>query len=331
VKSIIKKLIAFEIEERLLREELLNSDQLLIGYHPRLRELHENQANAVIAFTSPNLWPTLKQLGDEAYEALFLVVLNAISKPDFMKEGFKHFSSQRDKTSKLYTAYLCDRISYFQRKPQVYGTQWDINVHGEMALWPVETPATMDAMRQSVGLEPFEDLDFDVVEMTLGLGLKRQISHYHFLYDVNWLTATHMNLMCVLNTMLEFDSGAIMGFNYSLNHYLNRLAHSQSTLDFIIPLQHKDAFDEFISAKGHVVLTKGLKHGCYSLKTERGYIEIECHFLSFEEGEEDWVIAPPKLKYSDFVNHTVNGLIVSKEGLQSAKRSGVFNFSVEIN
>ncbi len=54
-------------------------------------------------------------------------------------------------------AYLEDRIAFFERRPQRYGTQFDWDERGMLSPWPIEDPDGVDARRAAVGLPPLAD------------------------------------------------------------------------------------------------------------------------------------------------------------------------------
>ena len=54
-------------------------------------------------------------------------------------------------------AYLEDRIAFFERRPQRYGTQFDWDAQGMLSPWPIEDPDGVDARREAVGLPPLAD------------------------------------------------------------------------------------------------------------------------------------------------------------------------------
>jgi hypothetical protein len=66
-------------------------------------------------------------------------------------------------------AVLFDRVALGQNRPQRYGSQTvQFGTPGDMQLyvWPVENPATLDSLRESVGLSPLADYLDQLVEIT---------------------------------------------------------------------------------------------------------------------------------------------------------------------
>lgn len=323
MKAFAKKLLQMEQEEQALRQDIIDRGELMAGYHPELRAVHQQQVTWVQNTVKEKGWPTLKTIGDEGYDALFMVALNGISQPEFMRSACEQFQKAKDGASKVYYAHLVDRIAYFERKPQIYGTQWDINAIGETVLWEVQNPESLDERRKSMGLEPFEELDFALVELDLGQGLKRLIGQYDFIYQTKWLTAIDSESARVFEALTAYDSGAIMGFSYSLSHYMGTLPERRDNIDLLMPLQHKEAFDQFIQEEEHTVVTKGLKHGIYALKDDLGFIHIAVTFVPFEEGEEDWVVGGINMPLGLATTHTANGWLLTPKALLRARKMGL--------
>jgi hypothetical protein len=49
---------------------------------------------------------------------------------------------------------LTDRIAFYEGRPQRYGSQWDVEDDGTHVLWELESPAQLDDLWKSVGLDP---------------------------------------------------------------------------------------------------------------------------------------------------------------------------------
>ncbi len=320
MKAFAKQLIAMEVEEASLRETLIEQGELGAGYHPTLRALHEAQADITAETIEKLGWPTLKIIGEDAYDALFMVALNAISRPAWMRRAYAGFSQAKDNMAPGYAAYLLDRIAYFERRPQQYATQWDVTVEGETVLWTLDDAASLNQKRARAGLDTFEELDFALVELDLGQGLKRIMGQYQFLYEVGWLSPTDNQLMRLLRVLSGYTSGGLMGATYSKGHYEGNLADRKGPIDMVMPLQHKEAFEEFLALQGHTIVTKGLKHGLYALKDDLGYVELQVNYTPFSEHEEGWWMDGLDMLLRDAQQHTINGWLLSQASLPKALR-----------
>lgn len=324
MKALAKQLIQMELQEAQLRERLIAEDVLGGGYHPELRALHEGQADQVYDYVKTSGWPTLKGLGEEAYDCLFMVALNAISRPEWMRRAYLGFSEAVDSMAPGYAAYLSDRIAYFERRPQLFATQWDTTVEGETVLWPVEDMENLGLRRAKAGLDPFEDLDFSLSDLDLGQGLKRINGQYSFLYQVGWLCPSDREIKRLLILLGAYTSGGLMGPCYSNLHHKGFLSERKEALDMIMPLQHKEAFEDFVKAQGHTVVTRGLKHGLYALKDSEGFLELQVQFLPFEDHEDGWLVGGLDILLKDLQAHTVNGYLLSQDAILQGQARGLF-------
>ncbi len=54
-------------------------------------------------------------------------------------------------------AYLQDRVLTMSGKPQIYGTQHDIDENGTAYPLPIEEPEMVETLRKEVGLEPLSE------------------------------------------------------------------------------------------------------------------------------------------------------------------------------
>jgi hypothetical protein len=296
----------------------MNRGELFAGYHPEMRALHEKNAVFMMNYVKKNEWPDFKKLSEDAAEALFMVIIHAISMPDFMREAYLNYNTKTDKRTKNYVAHISDRIAFFERKAQLYGTQWDINLIGETVLWNVENEENLNIRRKELGMDAFEEIDFALIEMDLGMGLKRQIGQYHFLYQTKWLSPADSSIKRLLHFYSTYESGFIMGPKYSTAHYLNELTSRTGNIDILLPAQHKDAFDQFNEVNNVTTIQKGLKYGTYALKDETGFLHFDVIFIEFTEGENNWELGATKLDIAEATEHTTNGWILTPEAILKA-------------
>ncbi|MCK8060528.1 MULTISPECIES: hypothetical protein [unclassified Fusibacter] len=311
MKQLEKQLIKMEEADYELRQDIMNRGELFAGYHPEIRALHEKNAAFVMNYVKDNQWPDFAKLSEEAAEALFMVIIHAISMPDFMRGAWDFYSLKKDPVTKSYAAHMADRIAFFERRPQLYGTQWDISLIGETVLWEVETPDLLDSRRKENGMAEFEEIDFALIEMDLGMGLKRQIGQYDFLYQTKWVCPEDNHIIRLLHFYRDYESGFIMGPKYSAAHHLGTLALKEPTIDLVMPLQHKEAFDQFNEANGVTTVQKGMKSGSYAIKDDLGYLHFEVIFIEFTEGDDNWELAGSKLDLGLATCHTVNGWLLT--------------------
>lgn len=100
-------------------------------------------------------WPTRSKVGAQAEHMAWLLVQHADTA--FQRECLVLMSREpAEEVCARHIAYLYDRISVRDGRPQRYGTQLEKSGDGWEPL-PVEDPERLDARRQAVGLEPITD------------------------------------------------------------------------------------------------------------------------------------------------------------------------------
>jgi len=153
------ELLAMAEQELSVRTELLAGDELFDGYHPRMAAVHENNAESLLAIVDRYGWPGRSLVGDEGAEAAWLVLQHSIAFPDLQRKCLPllEAASQSGEVPAAYVAYLEDRISVFEGRPQRYGTQLDWDSNGELSPYPLEEPERVNAYRKLVGLAPLAE------------------------------------------------------------------------------------------------------------------------------------------------------------------------------
>lgn len=153
------ELLALRDEDRRVRSELAADGSLYDGYHPRMQAVHEHNAHRLEEIVSEHGWPGCTLVGDEGAEAAWLIVQHAIGLPSFQRRCLEllQSSATHNKVPSWQPAYLLDRIRVFEGKPQVYGTQFDRDQHGEMSACPVDDPVGLNARRAAIGLDSIEE------------------------------------------------------------------------------------------------------------------------------------------------------------------------------
>ena len=104
-------------------------------------------------------WPGRTLVGEEAMHAAWLVLQHAIGEPGVQRGCLPILRAavERGEATPAQVAYLEDRIAFFERRPQRYGTQFDWDERGMLSPWPIEDPEGVDARRAAVGLPPLAD------------------------------------------------------------------------------------------------------------------------------------------------------------------------------
>ena len=139
---------------------LLSADEI-VEYSTEMERVDSLNQATVFGILDKEGWPS--PLSDKANRAIWIVIdhsdLAYRSKYlDLVKE--KAVEGVLDKTD---YAILKDRVLMEEGKPQIYGTQVkmaativDDEIAMQLCLWPVENPAALDSLRNTVGLSPIE-------------------------------------------------------------------------------------------------------------------------------------------------------------------------------
>ena len=157
--TIADELVAMADLDQKAGEELAASGALYEGYHPWLAAIHENNALRLQAIIAQIGWPTERLVGEPAAKAAWLIAQHAISQPEFQRSCLKLLAeAAREHMVPLWQpAMLEDRIRRFESRPQLYGTQFEPDAHGNMQPHAIEDPESVDERRRAVGLEPLAE------------------------------------------------------------------------------------------------------------------------------------------------------------------------------
>jgi hypothetical protein len=158
-KSIAEKIIDLKNADLALRNKLVQSGQLSEGYNKEMKELHNRNAKILSDIIDTIGYPTLDKVGKEANEAAWLVIQHSIGQPEFMKKSAELLKSavNENKADPKSLAYLTDRIAVLEGKPQLYGTQFDWDEHGNLSPNPFDDLNKVNKRRKSIGLNTLEE------------------------------------------------------------------------------------------------------------------------------------------------------------------------------
>lgn len=158
-EEICEKILMMERADTEITRRLRESGELQkYGYHPRLKVLHSQNGAALQKIIERYGFPTRSGCGERVYLAAWLIVQHDIGAPDFMRmcrDLFEGYS--REEVALRERAYLQDRIAFYERRPQRFGTQFDYNLHGEMEVWWLEDKSKVAVWREQAGLPPLEE------------------------------------------------------------------------------------------------------------------------------------------------------------------------------
>ena len=103
-------------------------------------------------------WPSISKVGYDGSSNAWLLVQHADHDPEFQKRCLELMKSEpEDEISKRDLAYLEDRITVGDGKPQIYGTQFHTNSDGQLELLPIKDPDNVDKRRKEMGLETLDE------------------------------------------------------------------------------------------------------------------------------------------------------------------------------
>lgn len=157
-KDICQEIIKMVEWDLAIREELDHKGELQkYGYHPVMEQVHVKNSQRLEEIIGLHGFPTLNQVGIDVHQAAWLIVQHAISNLKFMCYCYDLFLTlSHEEISVQNIAYLGDRIAFYKRRPQKYGTQFDYELTGEFGVWWLENKPYVNEYRAQVGLPPLE-------------------------------------------------------------------------------------------------------------------------------------------------------------------------------
>ena len=154
-----RELIAMDLEDQRVRDELARDGSLFEGYHPRMEECHKRNAARLREIVAAHGWPTEKLVGEDGAFVAWRLLQHSIGEPEFMRSMLPILweAARNGEIPKAQPAYLEDRIRMYEGKPQLYGSQFWPDEKGETHPYEIADPANLDQRRAEVGLEPFAE------------------------------------------------------------------------------------------------------------------------------------------------------------------------------
>jgi hypothetical protein len=159
-RTLADELLAMASEDLRVREKLERDGSLYEGYHPKMRAVHERNADRLADIIAECGWPGPGRVGAEAAQAAWLVVQHAISRPALMR-GVLPLLNEASGVPHWQAAHLEDRIRVFEGRKQRFGTAFDWDEFGEMSPHPIEDPGEVDRYRAEAGLPPLAQVIAD--------------------------------------------------------------------------------------------------------------------------------------------------------------------------
>lgn len=157
-------------EDHRIRAELVTTGELFQGYAPRMAEVHQRNARRLEAIVQQIGWPDKSLVDAQGAHAAWLVLQHAIGNPQLQRKCLPLLKDavERHEAEPAYAAYLEDRICFHERRPQLYGTQFDWDNAGQMSPWTLQNPEQVNVLRCSVGLRSLEEKTEQIRQETEG-------------------------------------------------------------------------------------------------------------------------------------------------------------------
>jgi hypothetical protein len=158
-ESLRDELIAMADEDQRVRAELASDGSLFRGYNPVIESVHLRNSARLEEIIDVHGWPGRDLVGEEGSRAAWLILQHAISRPPFQRRGLSllQAGAAHGDVPPIEVAMLEDRIRCFEGRPQVYGSQFDWDEHGQMSPLPIEDIEHVNERRVAVGLNTIEE------------------------------------------------------------------------------------------------------------------------------------------------------------------------------
>ena len=155
-----KELLAMAKEDQDTLRELQESGELgTVEYHPKIKAIHERNNKRIKEIVNKHGWPGIGMVGKDGAEAAWLITQHAVLDINFMESCVPLVKEAFDKKQAEghHFAFLQDRVLTMSGKPQIYGTQFDIDENGKVFPLPIKDPKKVDELRQEIGLESLSE------------------------------------------------------------------------------------------------------------------------------------------------------------------------------
>jgi hypothetical protein len=158
-EALRRELLAMLRTDQQRRQELLAAGVLFHGYQPRMQEVHRANSARLREIVDEHGWPGRSLVGEDGDDAAVTLLLHAILDPELQRRclSLLEEAADRGETRPAAPAFLLDKIRTLEGRPQVYGTQYDWDEHGELSPLPIEDPDRVDERRRAIGWPSLED------------------------------------------------------------------------------------------------------------------------------------------------------------------------------
>lgn len=191
-----QELVAMAENDQSVRDVLVADGSLgNYGYHPRMEAVHKSNAARLAAIIKQYGWPGISLVGEDGARAAWLIAQHSIGNPPFMRHCLFLLKQAASSNQVIpwYVAMLEDRIRMYEGKPQIYGTQFQPNKKGELEVYPIENPKSVNERRLAVGLNTIEERTAEIRRQSARENLQTppdiEEQYRKWLYSVGWRVA----------------------------------------------------------------------------------------------------------------------------------------------
>jgi len=128
-------------------------------YHPRMREVHEDNTRILSEIIDQIGWPSISRVGKDAAESAWLIAQHTVSNTEFMARCADLLEAEvfNEDAEGWQLAFLRDRLLTMAGKKQIYGTQFDQDDDGWPIPFEIENPGGVDERRKKLGLNSLSE------------------------------------------------------------------------------------------------------------------------------------------------------------------------------
>ena len=154
------ELQSMQHEDQQVLQELINNGELeTTDYHPRMKAVHEKNNARIKEIINQFGWPGFTLVGKEGSKAAWLIVQHAVLDTALMNKCLTLLKNAiiHGEAEEWCFAYLQDRVLTMSGKPQIYGTQHDIDENGIAYPLPIKSPDEVEKLRKEIGLDTLSE------------------------------------------------------------------------------------------------------------------------------------------------------------------------------
>ena len=154
-----QKLLAMIHEDEEIRLEIIQSNGEDEEITAKMDEVQARNSMELRALIQHFGWPGESEAGEDGAEAAWLILQHSVAVPELLREALPMMQEAADGGEILpyQVAYLEDRICFFERRPQKFGTQFDWDDEGKLSPWPIENEKDVTDLRREKGLNSLEE------------------------------------------------------------------------------------------------------------------------------------------------------------------------------